>query len=125
APPCCLLVGNPNAGKTSLFNRLTGLRAHTANFAGTTVEHRRGRVQVAGTDVELVDLPGLYSLDAVTPDERVARSAILGEAYIQPQALVLVIDATNLERNLFLASQMVEAAAQKKLPLLVALNMVD
>ncbi len=125
AAPCCLFVGNPNAGKTSLFNRLTGLRAHTANFAGTTVEYRRGRVNFGGTEIELVDLPGLYSLDAVTPEERVARTAILGEGAIQPRALVLVVDATNLERNLFLASQMVEAAANKKLPLLVALNQVD
>ena len=58
------LVGNPNSGKTSLFNRLTGLRAHTANFAGTTVEHRRGRARLATRTVEVVDLPGLYSLDA-------------------------------------------------------------
>src|SRR5690606_6778209 len=92
---------------------------------GTTIEHRRGHVKFAGVELELVDLPGLYSLDAVTPDERVARAAVMGEAYVEPASLLLVRDATNLERNLFLASQVVEAAAQKELPLIVALNMVD
>lgn len=119
------LVGNPNSGKTSLFNRLTGLRAHTANFAGTTVEHRRGRMQLAGRPLQLIDLPGLYSLDASTPDERVARDIVLGTGPVKPDAFVLVLDATNLERNLFLASQLIEAVRETNRPLLVALNMTD
>ncbi|WP_442482624.1 ferrous iron transport protein B [Aeoliella sp. SH292] len=119
------LVGNPNSGKTSLFNRLTGLRAHTANFAGTTVEHRRGRARLATRTVEVVDLPGLYSLDATTPDERVARDIIMGTGPAKPDAMVLVIDATNLERNLFLASQTIEASQSTGRPMLVALNMID
>ncbi|WP_425395842.1 ferrous iron transport protein B [Aeoliella sp.] len=123
--PVVALVGNPNSGKTSLFNRLTGLRAQTANFAGTTVEHRRGRVRVDGHAAELIDLPGLYSLDATTPDERVARAVVVGEGPVVPDALVLVIDATNLERNLFLASQLIEASRTVERPMLVALNMMD
>lgn len=123
--PTLALVGNPNAGKTSLFNRLTGLRAHTANFAGTTVEHRRGRAKFAGTTVELIDLPGLYTLDAVTPDEQVARRFIIGDGFPPPDALLMVVDATNLERNLFLVSQVMELAQENQRPLVVALNMVD
>lgn len=124
-PPVVALVGNPNSGKTSLFNRLTGLRAHTANFAGTTVEHRRGRMQVADRSAELVDLPGLYSLEASTPDERVARDVVMGDRGAKPDVLVLVVDATSLERNLFLASQLIEAAHTAERPMLVALTMTD
>ena len=104
------LVGNPNAGKTSLFNQLTGLRAKTANFPGTTVEHRRGRCASAASAATLIDLPGLYSLDAVTPDERVAVDALARRlpGAPRPDAVLLVADATNLERNLFLASQVLE-----------------
>ena len=118
-----MVVGNPNAGKTSLFNRLTGLRAKTANFAGTTVEHRRGKLRLGTDSVTLVDLPGLYGLEAVTPDERIAVSAVRGELPGQPspQAFLLVVDATNLERNLFLVSQILELGR----PTVVALNMID
>lgn len=119
------LVGNPNAGKTSLFNRLTGLRAHTANFAGTTVEYRRGRVELEGQAIELVDLPGLYSLEAETPDERVACDVLHGKRKVQPEAFILVIDATSLARNLFLASQIIEVSRETNRPLVVALNMSD
>lgn len=117
------LVGNPNAGKTTLFNALTGLRAQTANFPGTTVEHRVGRLRFGLHRAELVDLPGLYSLSAETPDERIARDAVLGRLPGQPapDAVLLVLDATNLQRNLFLASQVLEL----QLPTLVALNMSD
>lgn len=122
-PLTVALVGNPNAGKTSLFNRLTGLRAQTANFPGTTVEHRRGAWQLGDRQVQLVDLPGLYSLDAVTPDERVACAALRGELAEQgpPDLVVLVLDATNLQRNLFLAGQVVELG----IPTVAALNMID
>lgn len=122
-PQRVALVGNPNAGKTSLFNRLTGLRAKTANFPGTTVEHRRGRVLCCGQTIELIDLPGLYSLDATTPDELVARQMVFGElrGELPPDLLVVVVDATNIERNLFLASQILEL----ELPAVVALNQID
>ncbi|HYO25924.1 MAG TPA: ferrous iron transport protein B [Lacipirellulaceae bacterium] len=117
------LVGNPNAGKTSLFNQLTGLRAKTANFPGTTVEHRRGTARFAERQVTVIDLPGLYSLEAVTPDERVALDVLEGRqrGAPQPDAVVFVADATNLERNLFLAGQVI----QEGLPTVVALNMMD
>ena len=117
------LVGNPNAGKTSLFNRLTGLRAKTANFPGTTVEHRRAALRLGEQTPTLVDLPGMYSLDATTPDERIARDAIEGRlpGMAAPELIVVVVDATNLERNLFLASQVLELGT----PTLVALNMSD
>jgi ferrous iron transport protein B len=118
-----VLVGNPNAGKTSLFNQLTGLRAKTANFPGTTVEHRRGSLWFHGRTATLVDLPGLYSLEAVTPDERVASNALEGNlpGSPTPDAIVFVADATNLERNLFLASQVIELGR----PMVVALNLID
>lgn len=121
--PTIALVGNPNAGKTSLFNRLTGLRAQTANFPGTTVEHRRARAQLGDQQVTYVDLPGLYTLDAVTPDERVAVEALTGQlqSWRQPDVMLIVVDATNLERNLFLTSQLLELG----LPTLLALNMID
>ncbi len=119
------LVGNPNAGKTTLFNALTGLRAKTANFPGTTVEHRVGRTKISGLDrpVTLLDLPGLYSLEAVTSEEKIARNALLGRIprVVKPQAIILLLDATNLERNLFLAGQVIELG----LPTVVALNQYD
>ncbi|MCX5660146.1 MAG: ferrous iron transport protein B [Planctomycetota bacterium] len=121
--PCVALIGNPNAGKTTLFNALTGLRAKTANFPGTTVERRSGKVTLGGRVVEILDLPGLYSLTSATPEEVVARDSLLGAVpgHAAPLAAVLIVDATNLERNLYLASQVLEL----KLPTLVALNMMD
>lgn len=119
-----LLIGNPNAGKTSLFNQLTGLRAKTANFAGTTVDCRFGRMTgAAGRELELIDLPGLYSLDALSPEEDVAERALRGqiESIGQPTLVLLAIDATCLERNLFLASQVLELG----IPTVVALTMAD
>ncbi|MAT71151.1 MAG: ferrous iron transport protein B [Planctomycetaceae bacterium] len=117
------LVGNPNAGKTTLFNRLTGLRAKTANFPGTTVEHRRGVLRLADGEATLIDLPGLYSLDAVTPDERVARDALVGDlpGAPKPAVAMVVVDATNVERSLFLVAQLLELEQ----PTIVALNMID
>lgn len=119
-----LLIGNPNAGKTSLFNQLTGLRAKTANFAGTTVDCRFGRMSGdAGRELELIDLPGLYSLDALSPEEDVAERALRGqiERIGTPALVLLVIDATCLERNLFLGSQVLELG----IPTVVALTMAD
>lgn len=117
------LVGNPNAGKTTLFNALTGLRAKTANFPGTTIERKVGRMETAGQHLVVVDLPGLYSMDSTSPDELVAANALRGQldGHPQPDAVLLVIDATNLERNLFLVSQVLEL----QIPTLIALNMMD
>lgn len=117
------LIGNPNAGKTALFNALTGLRAKTANYPGITVDLRRGRLRLGETTVDLVDLPGLYSLDAITADEKVAWAALHGELNGEPRpdVVVIVLDATNIERNLFLASEVLDL----RLPTVVALNLMD
>ena len=118
-----VLVGNPNAGKTSLFNALTGLRAKTANFPGTTVERKVGRLHLDHKQIVIVDLPGLYSLDSKSPDEKLAADALQGKLeHTAPSAALVVVDATNLERNLFLVSQVLEL---KKIPVIVALNMMD
>ncbi|HEX7652532.1 MAG TPA: ferrous iron transport protein B [Verrucomicrobiae bacterium] len=117
------LVGNPNAGKTTLFNALTGLRAKTANFPGTTVERKVGRLHLDHKQIVVVDLPGLYSLDSKSPDEKLAADALQGKLdHTAPSAALVVVDATNLERNLFLVSQVLEL---KKMPVIVALNMMD
>ena len=117
------LVGNPNAGKTTLFNALTGLRAKTANFPGTTVERRVGRVHLGSRQVVVVDLPGLYSLDSTSLEEKLASDALRGrlDGHSTPDAALVVVDATNLERNLFLVSQLLELDR----PVIVALNMMD
>lgn len=117
------LLGNPNAGKTTLFNALTGLRAKTANFAGTTVERRVGRAHIGEHQIVVVDLPGLYSLESTSPEEKVASDALHGRLaeHPAPNAALVVVDATNLERNLFLVSQVLELDC----PVVVALNMMD
>lgn len=117
------LVGNPNVGKTSLFNALTGLRARTANFPGTTVERSVSRVRIGAGDVEVVDLPGIYSLEAATAEERIAGEYLRGNVpeISKPDLIVACADADNIERSLFLVSQLIE----RKLPIVVALNMVD
>ena len=117
------LVGNPNAGKTTLFNYLTGLHAKTANFPGTTVERKVGRLHLAGQQIVVVDLPGLYSLDSTSPDEKLASDVLHGRLteHPAPDAALVVVDATNLERNLFLVSQLLELDC----PVIVALNMMD
>ncbi|MCA9217116.1 MAG: ferrous iron transporter B, partial [Planctomycetales bacterium] len=121
--PQLALIGNPNSGKTALFNALTGLRAKTANYPGITVDVRKGAMQLLSLRVELIDLPGLYSLDSLTPEEKVAEAALRGTLAGQPEldAIVLVLDATNIERNLFLASEVLEL----NLPIVVALNLMD
>ena len=117
------LVGNPNAGKTTLFNALTGLHAKTANFPGTTVERRVGRALLGDRQIIMVDLPGLYSLESSSPDEKIASDALHGrlDNHPAPNAALVVVDATNLERNLFLVSQVLELDC----PVVVALNMMD
>lgn len=118
-----LLVGNPNSGKTTLFNRLCGLRAKTANFPGTTADLRVGRLlgaRVAGP-IEVVDLPGLYSLDLDLPESRVARQALAARAEEADDLVVVVADATNLARHLRLVGELRRAGR----PCVVALNMID
>ena len=112
------LAGNPNAGKTSLFNKLTGLRAHVGNYPGVTVEQKWGEVTHQGHTIKIVDLPGAYSLNSYALDERVARDFLINE---RPDLVVNVVDSTNLERNLYLTLQFLELG----LPTIVALNMMD
>jgi ferrous iron transport protein B len=112
------LAGNPNAGKSTLFNALTGLRQHVGNWPGKTVEKRSGVFSSGDLVLEITDLPGTYSLSAYSLEEIIARDFILDE---QPDAIVVVVDATNLERNLYLVVQLLEYQT----PVLVVLNMMD
>jgi ferrous iron transport protein B len=116
-------LGNPNTGKSTLFNALTGLKQKVGNFPGVTVEHLLGRTEIGGQIVQVVDLPGTYSLSAQSPDEIVAVDVLLGhrEEVGQPSMVLIVLDATNLRRNLFLASQVLELG----LPTVIALTMTD
>ena len=112
------LAGNPNSGKSTIFNALTGLRQHTGNWPGKTVMAKTGACRCNGVNIDFVDLPGTYSLAAYSPDEVVARDFIISE---HPDAVVCVVDATNLERNLYLVVQLVEMGVA----VIVALNMTD
>lgn len=112
------LMGNPNSGKTTLFNNLTGARQHVGNYPGITVEKREGRLKIEELDITVVDLPGTYSLTAYTQDELVARNFLIEK---NPDAVVAVLDATNLERSLYLVLQILELGT----PVIVALNMMD
>ncbi len=117
-----VLLGNPNAGKTTLFNRLTGSKAKVGNYPGITVEQRSGPVDLPhGETVELIDLPGTYSLNAQSQDEQAAVDVVLPLEGIPPDLVVVVVDATALERNLYLALQLMGAG----LPTVIALNMMD
>ncbi|HEX4848660.1 MAG TPA: ferrous iron transporter B [Novosphingobium sp.] len=118
------LVGNPNAGKSALFNALTGARQKIANYPGVTVERKAGRLTLpSGEAIELTDLPGSYGLNATSPDEEVTRRVILGELPGEPapQVLVVVLDASNLEQHLVFAQEVIALGR----PTVVALNMVD
>jgi ferrous iron transport protein B len=122
--PLVAVAGSPNAGKSALFNALTGARQKVANYPGVTVERKSGRVTLAdGRPVELVDLPGAYSLEPASPDEAVTRDVLLGrqKGEREPDALVVVLDASNLDNHLRFALQLIELG----LPTIVALNMVD
>jgi ferrous iron transport protein B len=112
------LAGNPNSGKTTIFNNITGARQHVGNYAGVTVERREGFRRFEGKDLLLVDLPGTYSLTAHSLDELVARNVIINE---KPEIIVNILDASNLERNLYLAVQLLELER----PVMLALNMTD
>jgi ferrous iron transport protein B len=116
--PTIALMGNPNTGKTSIFNALTGSRQHTANWPGKTVLRRSGECDTGRTVITIVDLPGAYSLTPVSPEEVIARDYLLSG---EPGAALIVLDAANLERNLFLAVQILEFGILA----VVALNMVD
>jgi ferrous iron transport protein B len=118
------LAGNPNSGKTTIFNALTGLRQKVANYPGVTVEKKTGRCKLAGGAwADVIDLPGTYSLISRSPDERVAMEVLRGlrKDTPAPDAVVVVVDASNLQRNLYLVSQLIELGR----PLVVALNMMD
>ncbi|MEA1959081.1 MAG: ferrous iron transporter B [Chloroflexota bacterium] len=112
------LAGNPNSGKTTVFNNLTGARQHVGNWPGVTVEKKEGGFGHRGYNINVVDLPGVYSLTAYSPDEVVARNFILKE---EPDVVVDIVDASNLERNLYLAVQLLELGAK----VIIALNMMD
>ena len=112
------LAGNPNCGKTSIFNNMTGSRQHVGNYAGVTVEKKVGETKIDGHDIEIIDLPGTYSLTARSLDELAARNVIINE---NPELIANVVDASNLERNLYLTAQLIELEQ----PLLLVLNMVD
>lgn len=117
------LIGNPNTGKTALFNALTGFRRHVANYAGVTVDIGHGPVRGVRRVIGLLDLPGTYSLSAASPDEQIVCDLLGGHAsgHRRPDAILVVVDAANLARNLYLVSQLLEVG----LPVVVALNMVD
>lgn len=112
------LAGNPNCGKTTIFNNITGAKQHVGNYPGVTVEKKEGHRTFNGKDLLFVDLPGTYSLTARSLDEVVARNVIINE---KPDIIVNVLDASNLERNLYLAAQLVELGR----PMVIALNMMD
>jgi ferrous iron transport protein B len=132
ARPLVAVVGNPNTGKTTLFNRLTGQQARVANYPGVTVDRRSGTLRLPSpdrdkgdrtiTEVEVLDVPGAYSMSARSGEEQIAINAVMGlEGYEAPALVVLVLDATQLSRNLYLAIQI----AELDVPLIVALNMID
>lgn len=112
------LAGNPNCGKTTLFNALTGSTAHVGNWPGVTVDKKEGVYKKSAEPIEILDLPGIYSLSPYTPEEVIARNYILDE---KPDLVINIVDATNLERNLYLTTQLMEI----EVPMVVALNMMD
>ena len=112
------LAGNPNYGKTSLFNQLTKARQHVGNWPGVTVEKKEGTLKFEGKEYTVVDLPGTYSLGAYSEDEIIARNYIIND---KPDVVINVVDASNIERNLYLTLQLIEAGAK----VIIALNMMD
>jgi len=121
ALPQVLVAGNPNAGKTTLFNQLAGTRARTGNYPGVTVDRRSARITIGERELELVDIPGTYSLTSSSPEERIAVDAILGEKDGETKVVCVVADATALARGLYLSLQVLECG----FPTVLALNMMD
>jgi ferrous iron transport protein B len=125
SPPYIVLTGNPNSGKTTLFNALTGLRAKVGNYAGVTVERKEGRLlnALAGLNARVLDLPGTYSLSPQSLDEQISRDVLLNRLpeLPAPSVIVVVVDASNLQRNLYYGSQVIELGH----PTVIALNMID
>jgi ferrous iron transport protein B len=121
--PVVAFVGNPNTGKTTLFNALAGMRQRVGNYPGVTVETKRGHMTVGGRVFDLIDLPGTYSLAPRSPDEMVAVDLILGQqpGEPRPDVVVAIVDASNLDRNLYLTTQALELGV----PVVLALNMID
>lgn len=121
--PTVALVGNPNTGKTTLFNALAGMNQRVGNYPGVTVETKKGKLRVGDLALDLIDLPGTYSLAPRSPDEMVAVDVILGNnpSEPRPDVVVTIVDASNLERNLYLMTQVLELGV----PVVIALNMVD
>jgi ferrous iron transport protein B len=121
--PTVALVGNPNTGKTTLFNALAGMNQRVGNYPGVTVETKKGKLRHRDLIIDLIDLPGTYSLAARSPDEMLAVDVILGNnpAEPRPDVVVTIVDASNLERNLYLTTQVLELGV----PVIVALNMID
>lgn len=115
---CVQIVGNPNVGKSVLFNRLTGRYVTVSNYPGTTVEVSRGRLRLGDTVVEVIDTPGMYSLMPLSEEERVARTLLMSE---RADLLLHVVDAKNLERMLVFTLQLIEAG----LPVVLVVNMLD
>src|SRR5437773_926621 len=118
------LAGNPNSGKTTLFNALTGLRQKVANYPGVTVEKKTGKCKLTGARwINIIDLPGTYSLISRSPDELIAMEVLRGlrPDTPPPDVVIVVVDASNLQRNLYLVSQLIELGR----PLVIALNMMD
>lgn len=118
SPRLIALAGNPNAGKSTIFNALTGARQHIGNWPGKTVERKEGTLKHNGQKITIVDLPGTYSLSAYSLEEQIARDFIVEQ---RPDAVVTVVDAANLERNLYLTAQILETG----IPVIVVLNMMD
>jgi len=112
------IVGSPNVGKSSLFNRLTGTYVTVSNYPGTTVEVSRGKMRIGEEDYEVIDTPGMYSLLPITEEENVARQMLLSE---KPDVVIHIIDAKNIERMLSFTLQLIEA----KLPIILDLNIAD
>src|SRR5258705_9286709 len=125
SPAYIVLTGNPNCGKTTLFNALTGLRAKVGNYAGVTVERKEGRLLGAPAELNarVLDLPGTYSLSPQSLDEQISRDVLLNRLpeLPAPSLIVVVVDASNLQRNLYYATQVIELGH----PTLLALNMID
>ena len=122
--PVYALVGNPNCGKSTLFNALTGLKQKVGNYPGVTVEKKMGTAYSQhGQPITVIDLPGAYSLAARSPDEAVTRDVLLGRRADtpQPDRILCIVDATNLERNLYLVHQILDLGR----PVILVLNMMD